>query len=129
LDFGGDDDRLQDISWDERLETFHSRKLNFIYQEKKKDGGTSSFFPLENRSARTRDRMVRWICALPPTSCTPLPPEDFTAAQRAGESSGGADDKGWAARMKAGGPDAPLAQAGRAVSRSASSTASRARVR
>jgi len=115
LDFGGDDDRLQDISWDERLETFHSRKLNFIYQEKKKDGGTSSFFPLENRSARTRDRMVRWICALPPTSCTPLPPEDFTAAQRAGESSGGADDKGWAARMKAGGPDAPLAQAGRAV--------------
>jgi len=129
LDFGGDNDRLQDISWDERFETFDSRKLNFIYQEKKKDGGTSSFFPLENRSARTRDRMVRWICALPPTSCTPLPPEDFTAAQRAGESSGGADDKGWAARMKAGGPDAPLAQAGRAVSRSASSTASRARVR
>jgi len=84
LDFGGDNDRLQEISWYERLETFHSRKLNFIYQEKKKDGGTSSFFPLENRSARTRDRMVRWICALPPTSCTPLPPEDFTMGPRFG---------------------------------------------
>jgi len=59
LDFGGDNDRLQDISCDERLET-SNHKLNFIYQErKKKDGGTSSFFPLENRSARTRERMVR----------------------------------------------------------------------
>jgi len=26
LDFGGDNDRLQDISWDERFETFDSRK-------------------------------------------------------------------------------------------------------
>ncbi|GIG28268.1 hypothetical protein [Cellulomonas marina] len=48
LDFGGDDDRLVHVTWDEWFDTFDTRRLNFIYQEEKKDGTTSSFFRLES---------------------------------------------------------------------------------
>ena len=44
--YGGDD--LQEISWDEWFETFDTRGLRFIYQEKKSDGSQSNFFRLEN---------------------------------------------------------------------------------
>lgn len=53
LDFratpGDDEDsRLRHVSWDEWFETFDARTLNFLYQEKKKDGSTSTFFRLES---------------------------------------------------------------------------------
>ncbi|WP_240675171.1 Rho termination factor N-terminal domain-containing protein [Cellulomonas endophytica] len=48
LDFGGDSDALVHVSWDEWFATFDARRLNFIYQEEKKDGSTSAFFRLES---------------------------------------------------------------------------------
>lgn len=48
LDFGGDDDALRHVSWDEWFAVFDERKLNFLYQENKKDGSTSTFFRLES---------------------------------------------------------------------------------
>ncbi|MER6583512.1 hypothetical protein [Nonomuraea sp. NPDC001023] len=44
--YGGDD--LAEITWEEWFETFDQRRLNFIYQEHKKDGKQSNFFRLEN---------------------------------------------------------------------------------
>jgi hypothetical protein len=48
IDFGGDNDKLRHISWDEWFDTFDSRRLNFIYQEQRSDGQQSTFFRLEN---------------------------------------------------------------------------------
>ncbi|MGY1771311.1 Rho termination factor N-terminal domain-containing protein [Blastococcus sp. SYSU D00813] len=48
LDFGGDDDDLRKVSWDEWFATFDARELNFIYQEERKDGNQSTFFRLES---------------------------------------------------------------------------------
>lgn len=48
FDFGGDSDRLREVSWEEWFATFDDRRLNFIYQEEKKDGDRSTFFRLEN---------------------------------------------------------------------------------
>jgi|SRR4051794_305531 len=48
LDFGGDSDTLRHVSWDEWFDTFDVRKLNFIYQEERKDGNQSTFFRLES---------------------------------------------------------------------------------
>jgi len=48
FDFGGDDDRLRHVSWDEWFETFDARRLNFIYQEERSDGNQSNFFRLES---------------------------------------------------------------------------------
>jgi hypothetical protein len=48
FDFGGDNDRLRHVSWDEWFNTFDVRKLNFIYQEERSDGRQSSFFRLES---------------------------------------------------------------------------------
>jgi hypothetical protein len=44
----GDNDRLRQVSWDEWFATFDRRKLNFLFQEKLKDGRQSNFFRLEN---------------------------------------------------------------------------------
>ncbi|MFC4907009.1 hypothetical protein [Actinomadura gamaensis] len=44
--YGGES--LEHISWDDWFRTFDERKLNFIYQEHKKDGAQSNFFRLEN---------------------------------------------------------------------------------
>lgn len=46
--FGGDDDRLREVSWEEWFRTFDDRRLNFLYQEEKKDGSQSTFFRLES---------------------------------------------------------------------------------
>ena len=46
--FGGDDDRLREVSWEEWFRTFDDRRLNFLYQEEKKDGSQSMFFRLES---------------------------------------------------------------------------------
>ena len=48
IDFGGDSDSLERVSWDEWFATFDERKLNFIYQETRSDGRQSTFFRLEN---------------------------------------------------------------------------------
>ncbi|MCU1473311.1 hypothetical protein [Amnibacterium sp.] len=48
IDFGDDDDRLRHVSWDEWFRTFDDRRLNFIYQEERSDGHTSTFFRLES---------------------------------------------------------------------------------
>jgi hypothetical protein len=48
LDFGGDNDSLRQVSWDEWFDTFDARKLNFLYQEERKDGNQSTFFRLES---------------------------------------------------------------------------------
>jgi hypothetical protein len=44
--YGGED--LVHIDWDAWFRTFDERKLNFLYQEHKKDGSQSNFFRLEN---------------------------------------------------------------------------------
>ncbi|GGV34997.1 hypothetical protein GCM10010182_68720 [Actinomadura cremea] len=56
LDFPGyGGENLEHISWDDWFRTFDERRLNFIYQEHKKDGVQSNFFRLEN-PARGDDR-------------------------------------------------------------------------
>lgn len=42
---GGD---LREISWDEWFGTFEARRLNFIYQEHRRDGSPSTFFRVES---------------------------------------------------------------------------------
>lgn len=48
FDFGGDNESLRQVSWDEWMDTFDARRLNFIYQEERKDGRQSNFFRLES---------------------------------------------------------------------------------
>lgn len=48
LDFGGDNENLRHVSWDEWFRTFDVRRLNFIYQENRRDGRQSNFFRLES---------------------------------------------------------------------------------
>src|SRR4051794_24004462 len=48
LDFGNDNDDLRHVGWDEWFDTFDARRLNFIYQEQRSDGHTSTFFRLES---------------------------------------------------------------------------------
>jgi hypothetical protein len=50
IDFpGGEEDRLEEISWDEWFDKFDSEKLAFLYQEQVKSGDESRFFKLVNR--------------------------------------------------------------------------------
>ncbi len=48
FDFGGDNERLREVSWDEWFRTFDDRKLNFLYQEQRSDGRQSNFFRFES---------------------------------------------------------------------------------
>lgn len=48
IDFGGDNDDLRHVSWEEWFDTFDERKLNFVYQEQRSDGNQSTFFILES---------------------------------------------------------------------------------
>ncbi|MFP5363184.1 MAG: hypothetical protein ACLGI5_10700 [Thermoleophilia bacterium] len=48
LDFGGDGENLRHVGWEEWFGTFDARRLNFIYQEERSDGGNSNFFRLES---------------------------------------------------------------------------------
>jgi hypothetical protein len=45
IDFAedGDDDRLDEISWDEFFDRFEERQLAFLYQEQKANGEPSTF--------------------------------------------------------------------------------------
>jgi hypothetical protein len=50
IDFpGGEEDRLEEISWDEWFDKFDSENLAFLYQEQVKSGEESRFFKLVNR--------------------------------------------------------------------------------
>lgn len=44
--YGGQ--KLQEVSWDQWIETFQDRKLVFLFQEHKKNGDMSNFFRLDN---------------------------------------------------------------------------------
>lgn len=46
----GSDDDLEAISWDEFFDKFDEKNLAFLYQEETKDGGTSRFFKIVDRS-------------------------------------------------------------------------------
>ena len=48
FDFGGDNEDLRHVGWDEWFATFDTRTLNFLYQEQRKDGNQSNFFRLES---------------------------------------------------------------------------------
>jgi hypothetical protein len=48
IDFGEPNPNLRPVSWDEWFATFDGRRLNFIYQEERKDGRQSNFFRLES---------------------------------------------------------------------------------
>ena len=48
FDFGERTDKLRHITWEEWFRTFDERRLNFLYQEERKDGRQSTFFRLEN---------------------------------------------------------------------------------
>ena len=45
----GDDDALEEISWDEFFKGFEENKLAFLYQEETKEGDESRFSKLVNR--------------------------------------------------------------------------------
>src|SRR3954447_19045264 len=50
IDFpGGEEDRLDDISWDDWFRKFDEEKLAFLYQEQVKSGDESRFFKLVSR--------------------------------------------------------------------------------
>ena len=46
---GGEEDRLEDISWNDFCEKFQGERLAFLYQEQTKDGGESRFFKFVSR--------------------------------------------------------------------------------
>ncbi|HSU74637.1 MAG TPA: hypothetical protein VLI66_06840 [Terrabacter sp.] len=48
LDFGGNNQNLRQVGWDEWFHTFDVRRLNFIYQENRRDGRQSNFFRVES---------------------------------------------------------------------------------
>jgi hypothetical protein len=43
IDFGEPEDNLTPIEWDEFFKIFDDNNLEFLYQDKTKDGGTSRF--------------------------------------------------------------------------------------
>ena len=43
VDFGGDDDKLEVIEWEEFFATFDEHKLAFLHQDKTADGKPSRF--------------------------------------------------------------------------------------
>jgi hypothetical protein len=50
IDFpGGEEDRLEEISWDEFFDKFEEKQLAFLYQEQKANGEPSTFNKLVSR--------------------------------------------------------------------------------
>ena len=45
----GDDEDLEQITWEEFFEKFEEKDLAFLYQEKTKSGDTSRFFQFVSR--------------------------------------------------------------------------------
>lgn len=44
------DDRFEEISWDDFFENFEENELDFLYQDKKADGETSTFHKFVSRT-------------------------------------------------------------------------------
>ena len=44
-------DNLEEISWDDFFEDFESENLDFLYQEEKANGESSTFHKFVNRSS------------------------------------------------------------------------------
>ena len=49
IDFPGDEDNLEQISWDEWFKAFDENELAFVYQEQTADGEASRFSKLVSR--------------------------------------------------------------------------------
>ncbi len=49
IDFAGDEDNLEEISWDEWFEAFEENNLAFLYQEETEGGEESRFSKLVSR--------------------------------------------------------------------------------
>jgi hypothetical protein len=49
IDFGEEDEGLEEISWEQFFEKLDSSNLAFLYQDEAKGGGTSRFFKLVRR--------------------------------------------------------------------------------
>ena len=50
IEFDDTEEDLESISWDEFFDKFDEKNLAFLYQEETKDGGTSRFFKIVDRS-------------------------------------------------------------------------------
>jgi hypothetical protein len=50
----GDNEELEEITWEEFFETFDENKLAFLHQDKTEDGETSRFSKLVKRSSAGR---------------------------------------------------------------------------
>jgi hypothetical protein len=50
LDFDPDDEKLEDIDWEDFFEKFDEKKLAFLYQEKTADGKISRFHKFVDRA-------------------------------------------------------------------------------
>jgi hypothetical protein len=48
----GDDDRLQEISWEEFFDKFEKNRLAFLYQDKTSGGDTSRFSKFISRDSK-----------------------------------------------------------------------------
>jgi hypothetical protein len=55
LDFKPDDEKLEDISWDDFFEKFEEANLAFLYQEHTADGKISRFHKFIDRSSAKQD--------------------------------------------------------------------------
>lgn len=52
IDFDPEDDKLERISWNDFFAKFDEERLEFLYQEKTADGGTSRFHKFVQRGAK-----------------------------------------------------------------------------
>lgn len=52
IDFDPKDDKLDRISWEDFFEKFDDEKLEFLYQDKTADGGTSRFHKFVQRGSK-----------------------------------------------------------------------------
>jgi hypothetical protein len=50
LDFGEEDESLEEISWDEFFDKFEENELALLYQDKTESGGASRFNKLVDRN-------------------------------------------------------------------------------
>lgn len=55
LDFKPDDEKLEDISWDDFFEKFEEANLAFLYQDQTADGKISRFHKFIDRSSAEQD--------------------------------------------------------------------------
>jgi hypothetical protein len=57
IDFGPQEENLEEIGWDDFFRTFDGNDLAFLYQEKTADGHTSRFFKFVSRETLDEDAL------------------------------------------------------------------------